>query len=143
MRPLCIYALNNRWIHHDRVRVAFLKGRIDPQQLEQALFNLLDNAAKYTPEGGRVTVTAINQGTGEIRICVADTGVGIPESSLPHVFERFYRVDKGRSRELGGTGLGLAIVKHIVLAAGGKVWAESRMGEGSKFYFTLRASSGG
>jgi two-component system phosphate regulon sensor histidine kinase PhoR len=74
---------------------------------------------------------------GEVEVCVADNGSGIGTEHLPHVFERFYRVDKARSRELGGTGLGLSIVKHIVQAHGGKVWAESELEKGSKFYFTL------
>ena len=114
---------------------------IDSGHLEQVLFNLLDNAIKYTPEGGRVTAETSDSG-GEITVCVTDTGTGIPESSLPHVFERFYRVDRARSREEGGTGLGLSIVKHIVQSNGGRVWAESRVGEGSRFYFTLQTASG-
>jgi len=109
---------------------------IDPGHVEQVLFNLLDNAVKYSLEGGRVTVEA-SGGDDAIIVCVADTGAGIPESSLPHVFERFYRVDRARTREVGGTGLGLSIVKHIIQSNGGRVWVESRVGEGSKFYFTL------
>lgn len=110
---------------------------IDTPQLEQVLFNLLDNAIKYTPDGGKVIASSTGDG-GEITVCIADTGLGIPESSLPHVFERFYRVDRARAREEGGTGLGLSIVKHIVQSCGGRVWVESRVGEGSKFFFTLR-----
>ena len=110
---------------------------IESGRLEQVLFNLLDNAIKFTPEGGRVTAEVSESG-GDITICVADTGRGIPELSLPHVFERFYRVERARSREDGGTGLGLSIVKHIVQSNGGRVWAESRVGEGSRFYFTLK-----
>jgi two-component system phosphate regulon sensor histidine kinase PhoR len=110
---------------------------IDAARLEQVLFNLLDNAIKYSPAGGKVGVSSMGDER-EIIVCVADTGPGIPESSLPHVFERFYRVDRARAREDGGTGLGLSIVKHIVQSSGGRVWVESRVGEGSRFFFTLR-----
>jgi two-component system phosphate regulon sensor histidine kinase PhoR len=111
-------------------------ARADAQRLHQVFFNLLDNAVKYTPVGGRVVISARTL-NGEIEVCVADNGVGIAAEHLPHVFERFYRVDKARSRELGGTGLGLSIVKHIVQAHGGKVWAESELEKGSRFYFTV------
>jgi two-component system phosphate regulon sensor histidine kinase PhoR len=110
--------------------------KADPQRLHQVLFNLLDNAIKYTPPKGQITVSARETG-GEIECSVADNGPGIAAEHLPRVFERFYRVDKARSRELGGTGLGLAIVKHIVQAHGGRVWAESQVGKGSAFYFTI------
>jgi two-component system phosphate regulon sensor histidine kinase PhoR len=109
----------------------------DQDYLEQVLVNLLDNAIKYTHEGGKITMTASEKGQKEIQISVEDDGIGIPREDLPRIFERFYRVDKGRSKELGGTGLGLSIVKHIVQAHGGKVWAESQIGKGSTFYFTL------
>jgi two-component system, OmpR family, phosphate regulon sensor histidine kinase PhoR len=105
-------------------------------RLHQVFVNLLDNAIKYTPTGGRVVVTA-RATNGDIECCVADNGPGIGAEHLPRIFERFYRVDKARSRELGGTGLGLSIVKHIVQAHGGRVWAESEVGKGSRFYFTL------
>jgi two-component system phosphate regulon sensor histidine kinase PhoR len=108
----------------------------DPDMLAQVLVNLVDNAVKYTPEGGRITIRAGVVG-GRLRVSVADTGVGIPEESLSRVFERFYRVDKARAREQGGTGLGLAIVKHIVEAHGGRVWAQSEVGRGSTFTFEL------
>ncbi|MDI6761600.1 MAG: ATP-binding protein [Thermodesulfobacteriota bacterium] len=109
----------------------------DRNYLEQVLINLLDNAIKYTPEGGRITISAIENNSKEIQCSVGDNGIGIPREDLPRIFERFYRVDKGRSQELGGTGLGLSIVKHLVQAHGGRVWAESRLGEGSTFHFTL------
>ena len=109
----------------------------DRNHLEQVLTNLLDNAIKYGHEGGRVTVSAIETDQKEVRIAVQDDGMGIPKEDLHRIFERFYRVDKGRSQELGGTGLGLSIVKHIVQAHGGRVWAESIPGKGSTFYFTL------
>ncbi len=110
--------------------------RADAQRLHQVLFNLLDNAIKYTQTGGRVTVTA-KEANGEVEVCVRDNGTGIAPEHLPRIFERFYRADKGRSREMGGTGLGLSIVKHIVLAHGGRVWAESQLEKGSAFYFTV------
>ncbi|WP_428849287.1 two-component system histidine kinase PnpS [Thermanaeromonas sp.] len=109
--------------------------------LEQVLLNLLDNGIKYTPAGGSVTVSAGREGS-NIRVEVRDTGIGIPEESLPRIFERFYRVDKARSRELGGTGLGLSIVKHMVESHGGTVGVRSRVGEGSTFYFILPQAEG-
>jgi len=108
----------------------------DHDRLEQVLVNLLDNAIKYTPAGGSVKVSAYME-AGAIRIDVRDTGIGIPLKDIPRIFERFYRVDKARSRELGGTGLGLAIVKHIMQGHGGRVWVESEFGKGSLFSFTL------
>ncbi|HET7560485.1 MAG TPA: ATP-binding protein [Limnochordia bacterium] len=110
-----------------------LKARVDPQMLHQVLLNLVDNAIKYTPDGGRVGVFAERDGGG-VRIAVEDTGIGLAEAHLERVFERFYRVDKGRSRDEGGTGLGLAIVKHIAERHGGRAWAESRLGKGSRFF---------
>jgi len=109
----------------------------DRQYLEQVLMNILDNAIKYGHEGGRIIISATEKEKREIEISVKDDGIGIPREDLVRVFERFYRVDKGRSHELGGTGLGLSIVKHIVQAHGGRVWAESQLGIGSTFYFTL------
>ncbi len=109
----------------------------DRDYLEQVLINLLDNAIKYTPEGGKIAISANEKGDREVLFLIKDDGIGIPREDLSRIFERFYRVDKGRSKELGGTGLGLSIVKHIVQAHGGKVWAESRLGKGSSFYFTL------
>lgn len=111
----------------------------DPDLIKQVLYNLLDNAIKYTPAGGRIEVKAyLQEDQGVIKI--SDTGCGIPVSALPHIFERFYRVDKGRSRDLGGTGLGLSICKEIIEALGGKIWAESTESTestGSAFYFTI------
>ena len=108
----------------------------DPEALHQILGNLLDNAIKYTPEGGAVAVGA--RGLAEsVEIYVRDTGIGIPAADLSRLFERFYRVDKARSREMGGTGLGLAIVKHLVRAQGGDVHVSSQPGKGSVFSFTL------
>ena len=109
----------------------------DRNFLEQVLINLLDNAIKYGHEGGKITISVVKKNQKEIQFSIQDNGVGIPKEDLPRIFERFYRVDKGRSQELGGTGLGLSIVKHLISAHGGRVWAESQLGEGSIFYFTL------
>jgi len=109
----------------------------DPDKLEQILINLLDNAIKFTPAGGRITVEASDLGD-QVRVDVKDSGVGIPPKDLTRIFERFYRVDTARSRELGGTGLGLSIVKHIVQAHGGSIAVESSPGKGSTFSFTMR-----
>jgi two-component system phosphate regulon sensor histidine kinase PhoR len=111
----------------------------DGEATFQVLANLLDNAVKYTAEGGSITVGA-RKTAGAMEIWVRDTGIGIPPEDLPRLFERFYRVDKARSRELGGTGLGLAIVKHLVQAQGGEVRVESQPGKGSAFAFTLPTS---
>jgi two-component system phosphate regulon sensor histidine kinase PhoR len=109
----------------------------DRVRIEQVIANLLDNATKYTEQGEvRVTVAAAG-GTAWCR--VRDTGPGIPGEDLPRVFERFYRVDKARSREKGGTGLGLSIVKHVIALHGGRVLAESEPGLGSTFGFEIPA----
>jgi len=122
---------------HVGIQAEFPAVRADAHRLHQVFFNLLDNAVKYTQTGGRITVTAGDAEKDNVTVCVADNGPGIAAEHLPHVFERFYRVDKARSRELGGTGLGLSIVKHVILSHGGRVWAESEPGKGSRFYFTL------
>jgi two-component system phosphate regulon sensor histidine kinase PhoR len=134
--------------------------RADRDRLVQILVNLIDNAVKYTPEGGSVRVTAhrVNRSSSQlvdsskpidqpttrpidsgdlVEIAVEDTGIGIPERDLPRLTERFYRVDKARSRELGGTGLGLAIVKHLVQAHGGTLEIESELGKGTRVRITL------
>jgi two-component system phosphate regulon sensor histidine kinase PhoR len=113
--------------------------RAEPSALKQILSNLLNNAIKYTSEGGKIFVSA-ETNNDFCKVMVTDTGIGIPETDLPHVFERFYRVDKARSREVGGTGLGLAIVKHLVQTQGGEVGVSSQYGKGSQFYFTLPLS---
>jgi two-component system phosphate regulon sensor histidine kinase PhoR len=112
------------------------KIKADETRFSQIMINLLDNAIKYTPENGSVAVTAkaVNN---SLQVDIKDTGIGISEKDLPRIFERFYRVDKTRFRELGGTGLGLSIVKHIVQAHGGQVWVKSELGLGSTFSFTI------
>lgn len=112
----------------------------DPNRLQQVFSNLLDNAIKYGKNQGIVTIRAQRGETGQVEICVADDGPGIPAEVRERVFERFYRVDKARSREQGGTGLGLSIVKHIVQSHGGRVWVESNPGGGSRFWFSLPAN---
>jgi len=113
----------------------------DAEAVHQILTNLLDNAIKYTPDGGTVTVGARPLGAGDastrVEFFVRDTGPGIPADDLPRLFERFYRVDKARSRALGGTGLGLAIVKHLARSQGGEVRVESQVDKGSTFFFIL------
>lgn len=111
----------------------------DEQRIRQVMTNLVDNAIKYT-DAGSVTVSAVVS-DGGVRIDVADTGCGIAPEHQPRIFERFYRVDKDRSREAGGTGLGLAIVKHIVEAHGSAIELESTPGRGSRFSFTLRRAN--
>ena len=114
-----------------------LSATADPERVQQVLSNLVDNAIKYGRNEGTVTIRGIMTGDGMIELCVADDGPGIPAEARERIFERFYRVDKARSREQGGTGLGLSIVKHIVQSHGGKVWVESELGQGSRFYFSL------
>lgn len=112
----------------------------DPSQLELAVTNLVQNAIAYSEEGARVAVTSRNStGSGQVEIRVSDNGIGISEADLPRVFERFYRVDYGRSRLHGGTGLGLSIVKHVAAAHGGEVSVWSKLGRGSTFTLRLPA----
>ncbi len=114
--------------------------RGDLNRLDQVLTNLVDNAIKYGRAEGRVTVGGRKLDDGKLEVFVRDDGPGIPPEALDRVFERFYRVDKARSRDQGGTGLGLSIVKHIVHAHGGEVWAESEFGKGATFFFTVPAA---
>jgi signal transduction histidine kinase len=112
-----------------------LPARADPDQLSQVLANLLQNASRYTPDGGMVTVAAEARPS-DVLVSVSNTGDGIPDPDLPHIFERFYRVEKSRDRAHGGAGIGLAIVKQLVEATGGRVGAESQTGV-TRFWFSL------
>jgi len=106
----------------------------DRRRLTEVLQNLIDNAIQYTPAGGQIIVGAEAKDS-EVVITVSDTGIGIPQADQPRIFERFYRVDVARSREVGGTGLGLSIAKHLMEAHGGRLWVESEVGNGSQFHF--------
>ncbi|TEU11118.1 MAG: hypothetical protein E3J21_24425 [Anaerolineales bacterium] len=113
---------------------------VDPKRIEQVLRNLLSNAIKYSPEGGTITV----QGRGDrsqLLIRVSDQGMGIPSEDLERIFERFYRVENEITQRVRGVGLGLAVCQGIVEAHGGRIWAESVLGVGSTFYFTLPVGS--
>ncbi|MEC0667450.1 cell wall metabolism sensor histidine kinase WalK [Priestia flexa] len=113
---------------------------VDQDKITQVLDNIISNAIKYSPEGGTITFS-IEQHTHEIVVSIKDQGMGIPKSNLSKIFERFYRVDKARTRKLGGTGLGLAIAKEIIEAHDGRIWAESKEGVGTSIYFTLPIES--
>jgi len=119
----------------------------DEQRIAQVLFNLMSNALRHTPRGGTITVGATSRSMvapgpsdGRVLVTVRDTGTGIPPEDLPHVFERFYRADRSRARATGGSGLGLTIAKQIVEAHGGQIWAQSWLGAGSTFAFSLSLS---
>lgn len=148
LQPVSLRGLGEKVVTDFRTRAAArevqlcdaipdLSVQADPGRLEQVLCNLVDNAIKYGRTGGTVTLSARKTENELVEVAVGDDGPGIPPEALGRVFERFYRVDKGRSREQGGTGLGLSIVKHIVQNHGGKVWVASEPGHGATFYFTL------
>ncbi len=127
--------------HHQTLDLAPEPGSapaawVDQEAVDQIIDNLLDNALKYTPEGGHIRV-GWGEDNGQVWVRVADDGIGIPDADLPRIFERFYRVDKARSRQMGGTGLGLAIVKHLVQAMNGTVQATSVVGSGAAFTVRL------
>jgi two-component system, OmpR family, phosphate regulon sensor histidine kinase PhoR len=145
--PLCLVPVLESCVesHRDRalsksLNLTFESGGLDDETMvladeeaiRQIVDNLVDNAIKYTPEGGSVSVTC-HSDQNSASIEVVDTGIGIPRADLPRIFERFYRVDKARSRELGGTGLGLSIVKHLMQSIGGQIDVTSRVGSGSRF----------
>jgi two-component system phosphate regulon sensor histidine kinase PhoR len=119
----------------DDIRIA-----VNQNLMRQAFVNLIDNAIKYSDAGASVSVSVDREGE-YVRCMVTDTGPGIESAHLPRLFERFYRVDQGRSRQMGGTGLGLAIVKHIAQVHGGRVEVHSKLGEGSVFSILLRPRS--
>jgi two-component system, OmpR family, phosphate regulon sensor histidine kinase PhoR len=149
LEPLDVAGLTGRALAHFAERAAArgirltaaIPANLEPAQgdahaFDRVLTNLVDNALKYCPDGAEVSVSA-RASDGRIVVTVADTGPGIEARHLPRLFERFYRVDAGRSREMGGTGLGLSIVKHLCEAMGGEVSVESALGKGSTFTFTL------
>ncbi len=111
-------------------------SQVDARQISRVLANLVDNALRHTPPGGAVSVR-VQPAAGGVQVHVADTGAGIAAEDLPHVFERFYRGEKSRSRATGGSGLGLAIARAIIEAHGGRIWVESQPGHGARFVFTL------
>jgi two-component system, OmpR family, phosphate regulon sensor histidine kinase PhoR len=148
-RPVRVEALVNSCIETARLKAEAKRIQIhvalddkapavrgDGVQLGEVLQNLLDNAVQYTPSGGQIEVKSRSNGN-SVTFTVSDTGIGIPESDLERIFERFYRVDAARSREAGGTGLGLSIARHIVDAHGGRIWVESAIGQGSRFHFSI------
>jgi two-component system phosphate regulon sensor histidine kinase PhoR len=108
----------------------------DRDKFKQMMINLMDNGIKYTNSGGNLWVSAIKDDK-NIIIAVEDNGIGVPEDDIPRLFERFYRVDKGRSRKMGGTGLGLAIVKHVVMIFNGDISVSSAFGKGTRFTINL------
>jgi two-component system phosphate regulon sensor histidine kinase PhoR len=114
-----------------------LVANVNARLIEQAVSNLLSNAIKYSPPGSLIIVRGDRNPIGELEISVSDQGAGIPPKHLPRLFERFYRVDKARSRQLGGTGLGLAIVKHIAQVHGGRAEVQSELGRGSTFKIVI------
>jgi two-component system phosphate regulon sensor histidine kinase PhoR len=152
-RSIRVAALVNGCVESARLKAESKRQRIavrlpeglpsihgDGAQLGEVLENLLDNAVQYTPQGGQIEVAA-QPNSHSVIFTVSDTGIGIPQADLERIFERFYRVDAARSREVGGTGLGLSIARHIVEAHGGRIWAESAVGQGSRFHFSI-ASEG-
>lgn len=120
-----------------RVRRDVSTAWLDRDQIDQVLGNLVSNALKYTPEGGTIELEALKSEDGMLSISVRDSGIGIPKKDIERIFERFYRVDKARSRNMGGTGLGLSIAREIVKAHGGSISLQSELNEGSKVTFTL------
>lgn len=134
--PFIRHKAENKQIHFDYTVDPGLEAAIDRERIKQVIINLTDNAISYTPEKGSVTLEVGHSGS-HLLITVKDTGIGIAQSDVPRLFERFYRVDKARSRNTGGTGLGLAIVKHIVELHQGEISLESELGKGSVFTIRL------
>lgn len=155
MRPLSVARLIENCVETTRPRAAEKQLALsvdcppglpeilgDRRRLSEVLQNLLDNAVQYTGPGGRIEVSAGSEGR-DVMLTVSDTGMGIPQAEQARIFERFYRVDAARSREVGGTGLGLSIAKHLVEAHGGRIWVESEVGRGSSFHFTVPVGDAG
>jgi two-component system phosphate regulon sensor histidine kinase PhoR len=115
----------------------------DAERMHRVVSNLLHNAVKFTSAGGTIRIAAYTEGDtpSEVIVLVHDTGIGIPEEDLDRIFERFYKSDRARTRNVGGTGLGLAIAKHLVEAHGGHIWVRSKEGKGSTFFFTIPSVS--
>jgi len=109
---------------------------MDTRRVQRVLGNLVQNALRHTPADGTIHIAAEDGGP-DVRVVVSDSGEGIPPEDIPHIFEQFYRGDRARSRDDSGSGLGLCIVERIVAAHGGRIWAESEVGKGSTFTFTL------
>src|SRR5262249_33271286 len=110
---------------------------VDRDKMDQVLDNIISNAVKYTPASGSITIKAVQSDSDKILIAIADTVLGIPKQDINRLFERFYRVDKARSRTLGGTGLGMSIAQEIVHSHNGEIWIESEYEKGTTVFFTL------
>jgi two-component system phosphate regulon sensor histidine kinase PhoR len=130
-------AASRRKQHFSLECSAELEALVNPEALATVVRNLATNATNYTPEGGHVLVRAAKDPDGGMRVEVEDDGIGIDRVHHQRIFERFYRVDEGRSRRVGGTGLGLAIVKHLALATGCRVQVDSEVGKGARFSVQL------
>lgn len=127
---------------HMHIPSALLMAEADPDRISQILINLVGNALQYTPAGGQVDLFVQRKDNG-VQLTIADTGIGIPAEHLPHLFTRFYRVDKSRARASGGSGIGLTIARHLVEAHNGRIWVESEgLGQGSRFLFWLPLTPG-
>ena len=116
---------------------------VDTDKMKQILTNLLDNAVKYTGHDGRIQVCVAVPSKQEIQVCIEDTGGGIPDTDVNLIFDRFHRATNSKSSSVGGIGLGLPIVKNLVELHGGRIWAKSEIGKGSRFYLTLKRDSSG
>jgi signal transduction histidine kinase len=119
---------------HQDATLLFVEG--DRDKLIQVMTNLLSNAVKYSPTGGDTQVTSQKKGQ-DVHICVEDQGIGIPKDALERIFVPYNRIDSDKTRYIQGTGLGLAIVHEMIMLHGGRIWAESTLGQGSQFHFTL------
>jgi histidine kinase len=136
LESLSIQAQQQRLVLKGEANDALPLVIMDSRRVQRVLYNLLHNAFRHTPADGAIVIRAVDAGA-EVRVSVVDTGEGIPPEELPRIFERFYRRDKARSRSQGGTGLGLSIARGIVEAHGGRIWAESTLGQGATFTFSL------